>query len=428
MNTLTPLNPDIKPEQLPERPNAGEVTPAADQPDPISYADYNVPTVELESPLPQPTAYVAPTVTPSTPVVFGRSAPVSTTAVQVPTSGFLVGYIASLFAGVSVLYGLSTLGFILLDHFINRPAGLKIGSMFDASGLISTWHVWLISSLLTFTVLYLILSGSAGKHIAAGLIPERQLQAAEVARSVFTAVLVVSCVSLVAGLLFTLLNSTLAAAEVEAKAVAIQVVGSILTFIWVGIIIWHQSAIHQNGRNGVTGAILATGVIAVVLTAAIFLLAAGRNAVIDSRTVSDLSTIQSKLMSYQLEHEKYPTDLASLKIEDESIAKRLSKYTYTQKEDAAPASSSSSSSSFQSFESDDSSSDSIYDMTSYYGNATKEASTVSTYKLCANFLTDTAGDGTTDLLSGQAAGVSASSAATFTTHPKGQHCVEEHTR
>jgi hypothetical protein len=431
MNTLTPLNPDTKPEQLPESPKPETAAqPTGQMVDTTNYVDFNVPDVEVEQPIAQPfvaspteapaqpAAFTAPRPIASTPVAFGGHTTETQVATE-PSSGFLVGYIASLFAGVSVLYGLSSLGFILLDHFIKKPADLTIGGYFDASSFVSTWHVWLVASLVTFAVVYLILSRSAAKHIAAGLIPERQIQASEVARSIFTAVLVISSASLMASLLFTLLNGTLAAAEIQGEDIAIQIIGTIMTFAWVAIIVWHQSTIHLRGRNGIPGAILAVGVTAIAVVASIFLIGAGRNGVIDARTVSDLSTIQSELSSYKGLHETYPTKLTDLTIKDEAIKKRLGKYTYTQTESVAPSSSQQQSS----FSLEDySSSDSMYDMMSNYQTTSEPTSTTtSTYKLCATFLTDTSSKSN---VSGLTAQSETSKSTSFNSHPKGEHCVE----
>jgi type II secretory pathway pseudopilin PulG len=311
-----------------------------------------------------------------------------------------------------MLYGLSTLGFILLDHFINRPDGVKIGGLYDASSVVSSWHVWLIASLVTFTALYLVLSRAAGKRIAAGLIPERQMQAAEVARSIFTAILVITSATLVASLLFTLLNGTLAAAEIEVKDIVIQIAGTIATFIWVGAIVWHQTTIHRKGRNGLAGVILACAAIILAVIASIFLLAAGRNAVIDSHTMSDLSTIQSKLMSYKSEHDTYPDNLSSLNITDEAIKRRLGSYTYTHI--VTPASTSS-----LWDDTSTKSSSSMYDMTDMYSTTSSQPTTTSSYKLCANFLTDDSKDSSILYSSAKS-----QNSTTFSGLGKGEHCVE----
>jgi type II secretory pathway pseudopilin PulG len=421
VNTLSPLNPDTKPDQLPENPITDTpAQPAERMAETPSYVDYNVPDIEVEPSIAPPSGsfnvqnatpaesrYVAPA------AVQSDKNPVSVGEPTVPSSGFLVGYITSLFAGTSMLYGLSTLGFILLDHFINRPDGVKIGGLYDASSVVSSWHVWLIASLVTFTALYLVLSRAAGKRIAAGLIPERQMQAAEVARSIFTAILVITSATLVASLLFTLLNGTLAAAEIEIKDIVIQIAGTIATFIWVGAIVWHQTTIHRKGRNGLAGVILASVAVILAVVASIFLLAAGRNAVIDSHTMSDLSTIQSKLMSYKSEHNNtYPDNLSSLDITDEAVKKRLGNYTYTHI--VTPASTSS-----LWDDTSDKSSGSMYDMTDMYSTTGSPSTTTSSYKLCANFLTDDSKD--SSVLYGSA---KSQSSTTFYGHGKGEHCVE----
>jgi type II secretory pathway pseudopilin PulG len=409
MNTLTPLNPDVKPDALPENPRPeAPVQSSETLASPQDYVDYNIPAIEVEQPSVQPASYTPVTPVTPTQAAFGVGA-VSKAIPAIAFGGFLMKYIASLFAGISVLYGLSSLGFALLDHFINQPAGVKIGSLFNASSLVSTWHVWLVASLLTFAVLYLTLSRSAGKYIAGDLVSKKELQVAEVARAIFTAILIISATSLMASLVFTLLNGTLAAADIDGKDIAIQVVGSILAFAWIGILVWHQTSIHLRGKNGVAGAILTIGVALLAVLASVFLLATGRNAVIDSRTVSDLSTVQSALMSYKSAHDDYPEKLSVLTIEDEAVKGRLAKYTYTRTEATKQAS-------LQQKYSDMIDSGSMYDsLDTLSDNST---SVEPGYKLCANFLTDASASGSS--LTTQ----SYSSTSTFYSHGKGEHCVD----
>jgi hypothetical protein len=424
MNTITPLNPDVKPDALPESPVSDAPSAASETSmDPLDYTNYSMPAFEVEQSK-APTVVVAapaisqnPAVSPQ-PVAMGVG-PMSPSAsassmTLIASSGFLMKYIASLFAGISVLSGLSSLGFILLDHFINKPEGAKIGSMFDASTIVSTWHVWLVASVLTFVALYLVLSRASGKYLAGDNASEREVQVGEVARSIFTAVLIIFTTYLVASLLFTLLNSTLAAAEVEGKDIAIQVAGSVLAFIWVGLIIKHQSSVHLQGKNGVAGAVLAGAVLTVAVLASVFLLAAGRNAVIDSRTVSDLSTVQSELSSYKAKNDTFPESLTTLPIEDAKVKGRLAKYTYTRTQPTAQQSS------FNDSYEDMLTSDSFYGSTSTFGKTATIAE--SGYKLCATFLTDASSKSNAyDLTTTEATG---STSANFYSHGKGEHCVE----
>lgn len=414
MNVITPLNPDVQPDALPESPKPDASTQSNDAVTaPLDYVDYNIPAVEVEQPSVQPASYASmPPKPPTTQAAFGVGAVPTKSAAVIASSSFLMKYIASLFAGVNVLYGLAVFGFILLDHFINKPAGAKVGNVFDASTLVSTWHVWLVASLLTFAVLYLTLSRSVGKYIVEDNASEREIQVAEVARSIFTAILVISAASLVASLLFTLLNGTLAAAEIEGKDIAIQVVGSILAFIWIGLIIWHQTSIHVRGKNGVAGISLAAGALIIAVLASVFLLAAGRNAVIDSRTTSDLSTIQSELSSYKFKNDTYPDKLSLLTIDDEKTKSRIGKYTYTRTETAKQ-------SSFQVGDEDMFSSDSMYDSPSSFSRSSSLPE--SGYKLCATFLTDASK--TSTLYDGTMTDSDGSS-STFSSHGKGEHCVE----
>lgn len=417
MNTITPLNPDVKPDTLPESPKPDVPSQSEEKTmDPLDYTNYTMPAFEIEQSKAQPAvpaSAASPTV-PSTSAAYGAGAAPVKSMTVITSSGFLMKYIASLFAGISVLCGLSSLGFILLDHFINKPTGVTLGSMFDASTLVSTWHVWLVASLVTFIVLYLALSRAAGKYLAGDTASEREVQVAEVARSIFTAVLMISAAYLVASLLFTLLNSTLAAAEVEGKDIAIQVVGSILAFIWIGVIIKHQSAVHLQGKNGIAGAILAVSVVVFAVLASVFLLAAGRNAVIDSRTVSDLSTIQSELSNYKAKNDGFPENLNQLTIDDEKVKSRLGKYTYTRTESTAKKS-------FMQSYDDMTSSDSGSMFSSMNDFSSSSSSTDSGYKLCANFLTDASSKSSGYGSSTEQAGGSSS---TFYSHGKGEHCVE----
>lgn len=417
MNTLTPLNPDVKPEALPEQPDPIASGPTQESSmDPLAYSTAAMPAFEIEESKTPTTPPATPPTVPITPAAFGvGAAPKAATSMTlIASSGFLMKYIASLFAGISVLSGLSSLGFILLDHFINKPEGMKIGSMFDASTIVSTWHVWLVASLLTFVLLYLMLSRASGKYLASDSASDREVQVGEVARSIFTAVLIIFTAYLVASLLFTLLNSTLAAAEIEGKDIAIQVAGSVLAFLWVGLIIKHQSAVHLQGRNGVAGVILAGAVVTVAVLAAIFLLAAGRNAVIDNRTVSDLSTVQSELSSYKAKNDTFPEHLSVLPIEDTKVKGRLAKYTYTRTQSTTQKSAG-----YDSYE-DMIASSSFYGSTSTFGKQTP--TTESGYKLCATFLTDASSkSGVYDVTTTEATG---NTSANFYSHGKGEHCVE----
>ena len=422
MNTITPLNPGVKPDLLPESPKTDTPVQSPEKTmDPIDYPNYPMPAFEVEQPSSHPTPAaqsVTPSAVPATPASSGAGRAQIKSMTVIASSGFLMKYIASLFAGISVLSGLTSLSFILLDHFINKPEGLKLGSMFDASTIVSTWHVWLVASLLTFTTLYLLLSRAAGKYLAANNASDNEVQVGEVARSIFTAILIIFAAYLAASLLFTLLNSTIAAAEIEGKDIAIQVAGSVLAFIWITLIIKHQSVVHQQGKNGLAGIILAVVAAAIVIVASVFLLAAGRNAVIDSRTLSDLSTVQSELSTYNAKNDQYPESLSVLAIDDEKVKSRLSnyKYTRTQTTDESTAQ--------DSYE-DMFSSDDFYSSGSTSSFRTLQPATKNGYKLCANFLTDASSK--SDLYGGSAdltEGASASASTSFYSHGKGEHCIE----
>ena len=423
MNTISPLNPDVRPDGAPKHPDqntpeqfAGDTT--TDSP---NYDNNPMPAFEIEQQTQTDRREIADApqsqVTPPT-LAAATTSPVAVTSPTLSTvttqgSGFAMKYIASLLGGLTAVSALSALSFTLLDYFINRPEGVRIGGMFDTSTIVSTWHVWLVACALTFTGVYLLLSRATAKSIAANLPSERELNVAEMARSIFTALLLIGGVYLVASLVFTLLNGTLAAAEIDARDIAVQIAGSVLVIGWIVGVMKHQSAVHLEGKNGVAGIVIAVGAVVLSVLAAVFLLAAGRNAVIDSRTLSDLSTIESKLMSYNLKNESYPEHLDILTIDDSKLKSRLGNYKYSQIKSRDTYQSS-----YLDFTKMDS--DSLYD-TVMNSDSTLPPVKVG-YKLCATFLTDASTK--SDLYDSAALSLGASKSTTFYSHPKGEHCVE----
>jgi competence protein ComGC len=380
---LNPINDDIKPEE----PSVQEPTPEA-MPDPIE----RLPDAPVAS---VPTHDAGPTTVP-----------------PVPTAGsniFLVKQLALLFSGLSVLGGLISLGYVLLDHFIaDKTSG---SGAYNVGHYINSWHVWLVASIITFGGVYVWLSLTVQRALGTGLNSTNDSRVMVVARSIFMGILVIVATTLVAGLLYLLLSVTLAAADISWRDAMIEIFGAVNGLLWIGVLLWQQHLLGKQSSNRLPVIVIAAGIVLLALLTAIFPILSNRAETIDRRTVSDLTTIQSSILTYKYKHDRLPSSLSDLTIDESSTKGRLDDYKYK-----VTSSSTSSSSLDDLFGSSSSSSYSI-------GKYSRQ-----TYQLCATFKTDTtdaASDSPTPAYGGISEGVSTTNRTqSFSVHEKGEQCFD----
>lgn len=342
---------------------------------------------------------------------------------------FLVAYVTTAFSALAILSGTAWLGYVLADHFL--------GPKSDSAGLfyldLAPLYISIMASMTVFGSIYIVASRYVAKSASSDTIGLKDWRAYKVVYAFFSALLIATGASVIAGLVYIPLAQLMIADDLDAKRILVQTVASLHVLLWIGILIWQERLVKKAKQSWLQGFVVVAGVALVVIATGVFPVGSKTDERFDNRVASDLSTIQSAISDYKNDNKKLPASLTDLSFdEDANVKGRLSSYTYTVKS----SDSNNQSGSEQSTQvnatvlrggtsaedmSDEEYYESLYE--SMYKSALKNTTaSQQTYELCATFRTDTT-DKQSDVTNAfsSALGV-ASSDYSFTSHKIGNVC------
>lgn len=345
---------------------------------------------------------------------------------------FLIAYMTTVFSALSILYGTAWLGYVLTDHFLGPKKASDGWFYID----FAPFYIALMASLTVFGIIYIIASRYVAKSASNDTIGLKDWRAYKVVYAFFTALLLTTGASVVAGLAYIPLAQIMIADDLDAKRILVQTVASLHVLAWIGLLIWQERLVRKAKHSIIQGFVVVAGVAIVVLATGIFPVGSKTDERFDNRVASDLSAIESAIDVYQSKNKKFPDQLASLTFEeDDTVKGRLKSYTYqvkttqpTTNNQAAKVSASVGNNSTSDFTYSEDMSEldeeayynAMYD--SMYNQQT--ASKQQSYELCATFRTDTTskkneytGTAILNTLSG-----TTTNQASFTDHKQGKVC------
>lgn len=299
---------------------------------------------------------------------------------------FLFQYVAMLVSGLILLSLLSFTGFALLNHWLGEatPTGIFSGFEYYA-------YMYLLVSLVLFGTLHVWMRVRVGE-----VANDDQPQATRVFRAIFLTILILTIVGSVGAMLYVGVDMLLGTGDYSAKSTWLIMLDSLQVILWAALLWWYFKQPRAMAMAYTVGMAVVVGIMAVLLV--VLPLFSKRDAVIDSRTSSDLSAITAKVSEYTKKNNKLPAALSDVKLDDK-VASRAGKYEYQPGQAAAPKSTPTTQDDYLSYS--PSASDSSF-----------------SYKLCATFKTDTAKneDDTTFL--------SYFGGSETSKHPSGHYCFD----
>lgn len=299
---------------------------------------------------------------------------------------FLFQYVTLLASGLVLLSLLSFTGFALLNHWLGEagPAGMF-------SGVEYSLYIYLLASLVVFGILHAWM-----RMCVRNVSPGDQPSAVRVFRAIFLTILVLTIIGSMAALAYVGIDMLLGAGDYSAKSAWLVVLDSLQVILWASLLWWYfkqprSKAIVYTASVGVVAGVMAV----LLLTLPIF---SKRDAVIDSRTSSDLSAIAAKINEYARKNNKLPAALGDVKLDDK-VASRVGNYEYLPGEASAPKSMPTT-------------------PEDYLGYSSSSSGSAFSYKLCATFKTDTTKDEDDTIFLSYFGGSGAMK------HPSGRHCFD----
>lgn len=346
---------------------------------------------------------------------------------------FLVAYITTAFSALSILYGTAWLGYVLIDHFLGPKQNSDGWFYIDFAPL----YISLMASLAVFGAIYIVASRYVAKSASDDTIGLKDWRAYKVVYAFFSALLIATGASIVAGLVYIPLAQLMIADDLDSKRILVQTIASIHVLAWIAVLIWQERLVKKAKQSWLQGFVVVAGVAIVVIATGIFPVGSKTDERFDNRVASDLSAIQSAISDYKDANKKLPDGLASLTFQEDDTAKdRLKDYVYTlktptqadsQNESAqqrakvnATVLNNNSDNSEDSELTDEEYYESLYE--TMYSNSSRSTSAAQSYELCATFRTDTtakkdsSGNALINSLSGS------SSSYSFTSHKAGNVC------
>ncbi len=340
---------------------------------------------------------------------------------------FLVAYMTTVFSAITILYGVAGLGYVLIDHFLGIKKDTTSWFYFDMAPI----YISIMATLIIFAIIYIVASRYVAKSASNDTIGLKDWRAYKVVYAFFSALLIVTGASVVAGLLYIPLAQLMIADDMQSNQILIQTLAGVHILIWIVLLIWQERLVKKARQSWLQGFIVVAGVVLVVVATGIFPVGSKTDERYDHRAESDLSTIESEISSYKSTHAQLPSSLNDIKLDQDSPIKgRLNNYTYTVKTTQKSISSiyedysdlfqsNSSTDEKQSVDTDTSALQKLLSQTPRIPTT----QTVKTYELCATFRTDTTGKTNTDGAISALLGTNASSDS-FTSHKSGNVCFK----
>ncbi len=311
----------------------------------------------------------------------------------------LFEHVTTLVSGLIAVGLLSLAGYTLLDYWLGEN-----NTMNYLNSYLYGFYLYLLCGLLFFTAL----------HFWAHWRSERKLGVADEAQPInrtthaflviFLVILTVAVVSNIVAVAYIALNAALGTADYSTKGLWNALLGPLQAGLWAGLLCWYFKG---TGKGRSTMVYLAVnGVISLLAAGLLFAfpIMAKRDTVIDSRTSDDLSSISFAINEFVNDNIKLPDTLSELKLDDK-IKARFGVYEYektntsTKIGDVEPVTS-------------EDANDTISDLL-------RAPSQQFSYKLCANFKTDTSKDNDRSPIPFLA------TSSDFGTHPAGKHCFDK---
>lgn len=354
---------------------------------------------------------------------------------------FLVAYITTTISALSILYGTAWLGYVLIDHFFGPKKDTAGWLYIDFAPL----YISLMASLAVFGAIYIVASRYVAKSASTDTIGLKDWRAYKVVYAFFSALLIATGASIVAGLVYIPLAQLMIADDLDSKRILVQTLASFHALLWIAVLIWQERLVKKAKQSWLQGFVVVAGVAIVVVATAVFPVGSKTNERFDNRVASDLSTIESAVSDYKDKNKKLPNNLAALTFEeDDTIKSRLNDYKYIVKASAQPNTQRQSGQQEtrvnatvlnNNSRSDSKQADSLLDSSNsesnedYYDalyesmySSQSRTTTAQSYELCATFRTDSAAkkDVTGNALLNSISG--ASSSYSFNSHKAGEVC------
>lgn len=305
---------------------------------------------------------------------------------------FLFRYVTMLVSGLILLALLSFTGFALLNQWLGEPSLAGVFSGFEYYA-----YIYLLISLVLFGGLHAWM-----RMCVANAESSDQPSAVRVFQAIFLTILVLTAVGSIGTMLYVGVDMLLGTGDYSAKSAWLIILDSLQVILWAALLWWYFKQSRATAVVYTASVAIVVGVMAVLLVA--FPIFSKRDAVIDSRTSADLSSIETAITAYVDKNNKLPATLSDVTLGDK-VKSRVGNYEYqitqaTQQNSKQPTSP----------EDDYLNSLEDYALFAQAG--------ILQYKLCATFKTDTTKENDGNLLMSYFSSGMAQ-------HPSGRHCFDK---
>lgn len=304
---------------------------------------------------------------------------------------FLFQYVTMLVSGLILFSLLSFTGFALLNHWLGEAAPASIFSGFEYYA-----YIYLLVSLVLFGALHVWMRVRVGE--AAN---DEQPQATRVFRAIFLTILILAIVGSVGAMLYVGVDMLLGTGDYSAKSMWLIMLDSLQVIVWAALLWWYFRQSRAMAVAYTAGVAVVIGVMAVLLV--VLPIFSKRDAVIDSRTSADLSSIETAISTYVDKNDKLPATLGDVTLGDK-IKSRVGNYEYQITQATQP-------------DIKPTSPEEEY-LNSLEDYALLAQAGILQYKLCATFKTDTTKEKDGNLLMSYFSSGMAQ-------HPSGRHCFDK---
>ncbi len=329
---------------------------------------------------------------------------------------FLAAYITSILSALVLLAGASSLGYVLLGHFLTEKTDSWIWQYIDFAPI----YLSTMTTMIVFGVLYLVVSQYVARQAANDTVGLRDWRAYRVVYAAFTAILVAVAASVVASLVYIPFALMFVADDLALHQISIQVLGGFNVLFWVGLLVWQERLIKNGKHSALQGVLVIVLAGALVGLTGVFPVGQETNNRFDKRVANDLSRIQSAITDYRDAHNgKLPASLDDIELDHDTTAARLGQYKYTPDKQVSSEDIGQVRPSQLLLTEDDAGQDGGQSYESYL-----RQQTIQKYKLCATFRTDTTKqeESPLDNFSSLVSGTSAKTP--FTKHIQGEVCFD----
>lgn len=315
------------------------------------------------------------------PEVIVKEVPVADT----PKRLFLFHYVTMLVSGLILVSLLSFTGFAVLDHWLGEQGPANIFNSFEYYA-----YLYLLVSLIVVGALHVWM------RVRVGSVLQEDYPAVKVFRTIFLTILTLTILGSIGTMVYVGVDMLLGTGDYSAKSTWLIMLNSLQVIVWAALLWWY----FKQSRAMAIAYVAAVGAVVSVMAVLLLVLPvfSKRDAVIDARTTSDLSAIVAKISEYTKKNNKLPASLSDVKLDDK-VASRVEKYEYQPGQAAAPKSAPTT-------------------LEDYLDYSSSSSSSSFSYKLCANFKTDTTKNEDDITFLSYFGGSSTSE------HPSGRHCFD----